>query len=127
MLTGGTDGRVKIWDLNVMKCVLELPVHMGSCHQAAWHPANEGIFSTVGADGTLKLWDINAPNKNIAGLSAHEGEILGCDFNKYSDILATCSADNTIRMWDLNNLKLPLNILGGHRYPVKRVKYSPYH
>lgn len=22
---------------------------------------------------------------------------------------------------------MPINILGGHRYPIKRVKYSPYH
>ncbi|KAL4440779.1 hypothetical protein ABPG74_013760 [Tetrahymena malaccensis] len=126
-LSSGKEGRVKVWDLNVMKCLFELPAHIGQCYQATWHPVNDGIFATVGSDSTLKLWDLNTPNKSIAGLRAHDGEVLGCDFNKYQDIMATCSTDLSLRIWDLKNLKVPLNILGGHRYPIKRVKYSPFH
>ena len=67
------------------------------------------------------------PSKmNIASLKAHESDVMGCDFNKYDEIIATCSTDNTIRLWDLRNLKMPVNILGGHRYPIKRVKFSPH-
>lgn len=104
-LSSGTDGRVKVWDLNVMKCVMDIPAHMGSSHQATWHPVNEGIFSSVGADGFLKIWDLNSPGKSIAGFRAHSAEILGCDFSKYEDVLATGSADLSIRLWDLKNLK----------------------
>jgi len=59
-LSTGTDGRVKVWDLNVMKCIIEMPACNTSCHQAAWHPVNDKLFSTVGADGSLKIWDLSS-------------------------------------------------------------------
>jgi len=31
-LSTGTDGRVKVWDLNVMKCIIEMPACNTSCH-----------------------------------------------------------------------------------------------
>jgi peroxin-7 len=41
-------------------------------------------------------------------------------------MIATASTDKTVRLWDLRNLKIPVNILAGHRYPVRRVRFSPH-
>ena len=48
------------------------------------------------------------------------------DFNKYDQHIATGSTDKTIRLWDLRNLTKPVNILAHHRYPPKKVRFSPH-
>ncbi len=54
-------------------------------------------------------------------------EILSLDFHKYDQQIVTASTDKTIRFWDLRNLTKPLNILAHHRYPPKKVRFSPHH
>ena len=80
---------------------------------------------SCGTDGTARIWDIKT-QKNALAIPAHAQEVLCCDFNKYEDIVATGSGDNTIRLWDLRNVARPVNVLPGHRYAVKRVKFSPW-
>ena len=48
------------------------------------------------------------------------------DFNKYEQQIVTSSTDKTIRLWDLRNLTKPVNILAHHRYPAKKVRFSPH-
>lgn len=38
----------------------------------------------------------------------------------------TSSVDKSIRIWDLRNLSVPVNILQDHRYPPKKVRFSPH-
>lgn len=54
------------------------------------------------------------------------GELLTCDFGKYSDIVVTGSVDKSIKIWDLRNMALPLTTLLNHRYPVRKVRCSPF-
>lgn len=120
------NGSLRIGDSEKATFLFMLPAHKGSCYQAQWHPTSEKVFASGGGDGCLKIWDHSLPNKNIASVPAHEGEIMSVDFNKYDEIIATASTDKTVKLWDLRNLKLPVNILAGHRYPVRRVKFSPF-
>jgi peroxin-7 len=120
------DGSVKIYDMNLAKVINELICHKGCCYQATWHPSTGGLISSVGSDGLLKIWDLNSNNKTIASVPAHKLEILSVDFSKYEELIATASIDKTISLWDLRNLKIPVNILQGHRYPVKKCKFSPH-
>ena len=80
----------------------------------------------MNAEGILQLWDLNLPNKNVVTFRAHDLEILACDFNKYQEQILTASIDKTIKIWDLRNLKVPINVLAGHRYPVRKAKFSPH-
>lgn len=82
-------------------------------------------MATTGVDGTCRIWDIKT-QKNVLAIPAHTNEVLGCDFNKYDEIIATCSTDNTSKIWDLRKTSQPLMVLFGHRYPVKKIKFSPF-
>lgn len=62
------------------------------------------MFASVGNDGALKIWDMKSPKYVIAGIKAHNADILTCDFNKYDELIATGSADKTIKIWDLRKL-----------------------
>jgi WD40 repeat protein len=40
--------------------------------------------------------------------------------------MVTSSVDKSIKIWDLRNLSVPVNMLRDHRYPPKKVKFSPH-
>ena len=82
-------------------------------------------MATCGLDGTCRLWDVKT-QKNVLAIAAHSNEVLACDFNKYDEIIATGSTDNTIKLWDMRKASQPIAMLFGHRYPVKKVKFSPF-
>ena len=99
--------------------------HKGPVHEAHFHPRTPGVISSCGVDGTLRIWDIKT-QRNVLAIPAHQNEVLSCDFNKYEELIATGSSDNTIKIFDLRQTARPLSILFGHRYPIKRVRYSPF-
>ena len=70
-------------DADKPQIAFSLQAHQGSCYTSMWHPTSPKVFASGGGDGFLKLWDHSLPNKNIATLKAHEGEIMSIDFNKY--------------------------------------------
>lgn len=82
-------------------------------------------MATAGGDGTCRIWDVKS-QKNVLAINAHQNEVLCCDFNKYDELIATGSGDRTIKIWDLRNVAQPLMMLIHHRYPVKKVKFSPF-
>ena len=112
--------------MNAKRMMNSFTAHRGIAYQATWHPVNDSMFASVGADGLLKLWDLKAQQTNIASFQANDLEILSCDFNKYSETIVTSSIDKVIKTWDLRNLKAPVHVLIGHRYPVRKVKCSPH-
>lgn len=126
MLSTGTDGFVKVTDLNQGQILVNMKASMGNCYQGVWHPRNPDLAATGGSDGKLKLWNVKQ-QKPVFSLPDHNNEILCLDFNKYSDIIATGSADNFIHLWDLRMPKAPFQRFAGHRYAVKKVKFSPHH
>ncbi len=60
-LSAGSDGAVKLWDLQHGKLVSNFPAHKGISYQATWHPQHDNLFASVGVDGSLKLWDLKNP------------------------------------------------------------------
>jgi peroxin-7 len=107
------------------KVVFTFIGHKGVVYGSHFHPRSPDVMATCGADGTCRIWDIKT-QKNVVAIAAHQNEVLACDFNKYDDIIVTASGDKTMKLWDLRNVSRPLDILFGHRYPVKKAKWSPF-
>ena len=80
---------------------------------------------SASGDRSARIWDVRA-GKSIGIASIHAGEVLSCDWNKYSDQFVTASVDQSIRIWDCRSLNTPLHILTGHTLAIRRVKYSPF-
>lgn len=87
---------------------------------------SETVFASAGSDNLLNYFDIRTPNKLVFSIKAHAGEVLCCDFNKYNETILTGSTDNFIHLWDIRNAAKPANSFLGHRYAVRRVKFSPF-
>lgn len=87
------------------------------------------IWLLLGSCGTCKLytkWSHSFSGSTMI-LPAHEFEILSCDWNKYDDcIIATGSVDKSIKVWDVRSYRVPMAVLNGHGYAVRKVKFSPH-
>ncbi|KAK6932685.1 WD40 repeat [Dillenia turbinata] len=60
-------------------------------------------------------------------IPAHEFEILSCDGNKYEEsCIVSASVDKSIRVGDVRNFRIPVAVLNGHGYAVRKVKCSPH-
>ena len=60
-------------------------------------------------------------------IRAHDFEVLSCDWNKYEDFtLVTGSVDKTMRVWDIRQPGVPIRVMPGHSYAVRKVICSPH-
>ena len=120
------NGFIHFGNTQTGKIEFQLPGDGKACNEVKWHPSSEKVFASASGGGFLKMWDHTIPKPNISTHKAHDGEILSIDFNKYEEQIVTSSIDKSIRIWDLRNLAMPVNILMHHRYPPKKVRFSPH-
>jgi len=74
--TGGTDGKICIWDLGTMKLRATLE-HADSVTSLHPHPAPKShLFTSSSADGTLKTWDAKTAQIQHDH-TGHAGPVLG--------------------------------------------------
>ncbi|GFZ06144.1 peroxin 7 [Actinidia rufa] len=89
-------------------------------------PAMPDVFASASGDCTVRIWDVREPGSTMI-LPAHKFEILSCDWNKYDDcVIATASVDKSIKVWDVRSFRVPVAVLNGHSYAVRKVKFSPH-
>ncbi|QHO23188.1 Peroxisome biogenesis protein [Arachis hypogaea] len=66
------------------------------------------------------MWDVRKPSSTMV-LPPHELEVLTCDWNKYDDyIIATVSVDKSIKTWDVRSFRVPIVVMNGHEYAVRK-------
>ena len=91
-----------------------------------WCPTNGETFASSNSDGSLRVWDLREQGPTLT-IRAHDQEVLCCDWNKYEDFsLVTGGVDRTVRVWDIRQPQVPVRVMIGHGYAVKRVICSPH-
>ncbi|KAM7263161.1 hypothetical protein ACFE04_000844 [Oxalis oulophora] len=125
-LTGSWDDTVKLWTMDRPTSIRTFKEHVYCVYQAVWNPKHSDVFASASGDCTLRIWDVRQPNSTML-LAAHDFEILSCDWNKYDEcLIASSSVDKSIKVWDVRNYRVPVAVLNGHGYAVRKVKFSPH-
>lgn len=127
MITAALDDTVRVWDLNVGRCIGFLEGHNASvrCLQI-----EDNVVATGSMDASVKLWDLSRARTahkdnrvngsgegddaddamvvsqttsledcHVYSLDAHVGEVTALHFK--GNTLVSGSADKTLRQWDL--------------------------
>ncbi|GAB4827202.1 peroxisomal targeting signal 2 receptor [Ancistrocladus abbreviatus] len=125
-LSSSWDDTVKLWTTDRPASVRTFKEHAYCVYSAVWNPRHADVFASASGDCTVRIWDVREPSSTMI-IPAHEHEVLSCDWNKYDDCcIVTGSVDKTIRVWDVRNFRVPVAVLSGHNYAVRRVKCSPH-
>ncbi|CAL9015656.1 unnamed protein product [Prunus brigantina] len=116
----------ELWTVDRPASVRTFKEHAYCVYSAVWNPRHADVFASASGDCTLRVWDVREPGSTMI-IPAHELEILACDWNKYDDCcIATASVDKSIKVWDVRSIRVPISVLNGHSYAVRKIKFSPH-
>lgn len=120
-LSASWDDSVKLWTVDRPASIRTFKEHAYCVYSAAWNPRHADVFASASGDCTVRIWDVREPGSTMI-IPGHEYEILSTDWNKYDDcVLATASVDKTIKVWDVRSYRVPVAVLNGHGYAVRKV------
>ena len=97
LVSGFSDGTIKILDLKTQKCLKTLKGHIGGVVSLIFTKGGQLISGS--SDGTIKIWDLKT-GKCLNTLFGHEGEIISIILTE-KGYLISGSRDKSIRIWDL--------------------------
>ena len=119
-VSAGEDYRVKVWDLETGREVVEFTGHRGMVNCIALSPDGQRVVS--GAD-TLKVWELETGHELVVP-SGHTERVTDVAIGPGGHWAVSASADGTLRVWDLESGRLH-QALQGQKLGAERVTLFP--
>jgi len=120
VLTGGTDGIIRMWDQRTGKLIREFAKHGGDVWGLAFLPGGK-TFISGGDDKTIRLWDVESGQELRRFAGVDEG-VRCLTLSRDGRTLVT--AGKTVHVWDVATGK-EIKTLKGHPEVVTSVAFSP--
>src|SRR5262249_1474709 len=115
LLTGGSDGTIRIWNAWKGKLLLEAPHHTASVRAAVFSPDGKWVISCSGKEGLRWAADTG---KSISPIGPDKGG-TGLALSSDGKRLAVVGADKQGRVFDVATNKLLFSV------PAEAAVYSP--
>ncbi len=98
-ITGNSDARAVLWDVETGDAVRTLEGHTSSVSVVGFSP--DGMRLLTGSiDETVRVWDISA-RRVVLEFLGHEGPVNAATFSPDGTMVATGGSDRTVRLWDV--------------------------
>jgi WD40 repeat protein len=132
IVSGSSDGTVKVWNAENGKVILTLKGHKDKVFSVAFSPDGKRIVSGGGVFqpemempvvGDVKLWDAET-GKEIRSFEGHKRCVYSVALSPNGKRIASGSDDKTLKVWDADNGK-EIFTLKGHVNEVTSVAFSP--
>ncbi len=121
--TGGSDGKIQIWNLSGSQ-VQEFQAHAGGplADINAVSISPDGVYiASASTDGTAKLW--SRAGELIATFSEHAGEVATVSFSPDSKRIVSADSYGEVLIWDTSGRQT--GQLTGHKGRVSQAQFSP--
>jgi WD40 repeat protein len=123
LASGGSDKKVRLWDVRTGKPAATLEGHQGTIWAAAFHPDGKTLVTGSGrydparqqyVSGEVHVWDV--PRARLqAALDGHTGLVNSLAFSPDGKLLASTGEDATVKLWDMKDeMPGPPRILYDH-------------
>jgi serine/threonine protein kinase len=104
LLTAGSDGFARYWDIATGKEIHRLPSNYGAVYDVAISPNVTKLLS-CGIDSLIHVWDA-ATGEEVKKLTGHKGQIDGMAVSPDGRMVASSAYDCHLRLWNLDTGKL---------------------
>jgi WD40 repeat protein len=122
LATGGTDGKIRLWEVGTRKQVLEIAGHTDWVRSIAFSPDGKRLAS-CGDDFMVRVWSLNS-GKCLRTIDQHVNRVWSVAFSPDGKRLASSSEDRTVRVWDVKS-KQCIRQLQEDSAPVWSIAFSP--
>ncbi|WP_433436689.1 protein kinase domain-containing protein [Nonomuraea sp. CA-141351] len=119
LVTGGQDGRVRLWDLAGHKSLATMKGHSEEVYAVACVMVGKTPMAVSGGyDGSVRLWNLKTHKGKVLG--RHGEAVYAVAVTKVKDkyVAVTGDADGYLRFWDLKKRKATGKSIRAHRKPV---------
>jgi WD40 repeat protein len=116
----GTEGTIRVWNLESKSVETELPGHAHSVHCLAFSQ-NPGVLASASADHTVRLWN---PQTGPMRVETLPGSMRSLAFSWDGGLMATGGDSRTVGLWSMDSWTIKLNFTG-HPLPIRSVAFSP--
>jgi len=101
LASGSRDRTIRIYDMEEVKCIIELKGHDNWVRCLQWHPAGKYLV-TCADDKTVRIWDlVRRREKSSARLEkAHKMFVQALHYSLISAVVVTGGADNVVKIWE---------------------------
>jgi len=122
LASAGTDGAIKIWDMQGGKLLRTLKGQRRGVNDMAASP-DGSLLVSAGNEGNLFLWD-PASGKRLATLKGHASAVFAVAYSPDGRWLASAGRDQNIILWDMNTRR-PAKSFDGHEDSVLALAFAP--
>ncbi|MEH2335638.1 serine/threonine-protein kinase [Nostoc sp.] len=116
LASGSTDGKIKVWNLEIKEEIYTLTEHSASINCVAISSDGETLASGS-EDMTSKIWNLKT-GELIQSFGVHSKGVTSVIFHPSKQILFTASLDNIIKQWDLKTEKITHTLVKHGKYAV---------
>ena len=103
LVSGGSDGAVRVWDIRCSQCVFTFFGHEGTVETICAQPTEPQIISG-GSDGTVRFWDLTAgrgTEENRQNAMKYHAKGVRSAFLHPSEYVYTSLSSDSTRFWKL--------------------------
>ena len=124
IVTGGDDGKVKLWSAQTGFCIVTFTEHSGAVKAVTYSQKKQVAFS-ASLDGTVRAFDL-LRYRNFRTFTSPTPEQFNCiAVDSSTEVVCAASFENfDIYMWSVQTGKL-LEIVSGHEGPISCISFSP--
>ena len=99
IVSGGADGRVRVWDVRSRELVSDFCEHAGAVSALAIYRDDAHVLS-ASRDRSFMCWDLRR-DKRVSSHSQRQGGINGLCLSRDQSLIVTVGQERRIQMWDL--------------------------
>lgn len=122
LASGGSDNKVRVWDLVSGRERHVLQGHSNWVRAVAFSPDGRNLAST-GWDNTLHFWDVRT-GQSLRTIYGYAPSVFGIAFSPDGSILASGNSSGAVHIRDVDTGRL-IRTVSGHSDWVWRVAFSP--
>ncbi|OAL48464.1 WD40 repeat-like protein [Pyrenochaeta sp. DS3sAY3a] len=119
LASGGSDGRVIIWDVKTGMGLHHFEENFPIFGVSFSHDSNHLVSTCM---SNIKIWNVS-DGTSVKSLQGHKANVMSAVFSHKSAFIVSGSTDTTIKIWDASTGTC-VRTLEGHSHGVNSVAYS---